>query len=60
MCFKDTTGHWGPSVYSDGHFLDKNWVAIDPNPNRIYVSYTDFDDSGESPGCGKVVRTAID
>jgi hypothetical protein len=44
-----------------GHFLDKNWAAIDPsNPNRIYVSYTDFDDSGQSPGCGQVVRTAIE
>ena len=44
-----------------GHFLDKNWAAIDPsNPSRIYVSYTDFDDSGQSPGCGNVVRTAIE
>ncbi len=44
-----------------GHFLDKNWAAIDPsNPSRIYVSYTDFDDSGASPGCGQVVRTAIE
>jgi hypothetical protein len=44
-----------------GHFLDKNWAAIDPsNPNRIYLSYTDFDNSGESPGCGHVVRTAIE
>jgi len=44
-----------------GHFLDKNWAAIDPsNPSRIYISYTDFDDSGQSPGCGNVVRTAIE
>ena len=44
-----------------GHFLDKSWSAIDPyNPSRIYVSYTDFDDSGQSPGCGNVVRTAIE
>lgn len=29
------------------HFLDKPWMAIDPtNPNRIHVTYTDFDDSG--------------
>src|SRR5215472_3877272 len=44
-----------------GHFLDKNWAAVDPsNPSRIYISYTDFDDSGQSPGCGNVVRTAIE
>ena len=44
-----------------GHFLDKNWAAIDPsNPSRIYISYTDFDDSGQSPGCGNVARTAIE
>lgn len=44
-----------------GHFLDKPWSAIDPsNPSRIYVSYTDFDNSGQSPGCANVVRTAIE
>ncbi len=44
-----------------GHFLDKDWAAIDPsNPNRIYLSYTDFDNSGQSPGCGSVARTAIE
>jgi hypothetical protein len=44
-----------------GHFLDKNWAAIDPShPSRIYISYTDFDNSGQSPGCGNVVRTAIE
>ena len=29
------------------HFLDKPWMATDPtNPNRIFVTYTDFDTSG--------------
>ena len=29
------------------HFLDKNWMAVDPtNPNRVFVTYTDFDGSG--------------
>jgi hypothetical protein len=43
------------------HFLDKNWSAIDPtNPSRIYVSYTDFDSSGTSPGCGAQSRIGIE
>jgi len=29
------------------HFLDKEWMAVDPtNPNRLFVTYTDFDSSG--------------
>ena len=29
------------------HFLDKDWMAVDPtNPNRLFVTYTDFDGSG--------------
>ena len=29
------------------HLLDKDWMAIDPtNPNRVFVTYTDFDGSG--------------
>jgi len=44
-----------------GHFLDKNWSAIDPsNPARMYVSYTDFDDTRASPGCGTQSRAAIE
>jgi hypothetical protein len=41
-----------PAVSKDfHHFLDKPWMATDPtNPNRIYVSYTDFDSSGACPG----------
>lgn len=32
---------------SPTHFLDKDWMTADPaNPNRIYVTYTDFDASG--------------
>jgi hypothetical protein len=28
------------------HFLDKEWMAVDPsNPNNIFVTYTDFDSS---------------
>jgi hypothetical protein len=30
------------------HFLDKDWSTIDPNnPRNIYVTYTDFDSSGD-------------
>lgn len=44
-----------------GHFLDKPWSAIDPsNPNKIYISYTDFDNSQTSTACGKQPRTAIE
>ncbi|HZE26849.1 MAG TPA: sialidase family protein [Terriglobales bacterium] len=38
-----------PSILKDGfaHSIDKDWMAIDPsNRRRVYVSYTDFDDSG--------------
>jgi len=37
------------AVSKDGftHFLDKDWMAVDPTkPNRIFVTYTDFDGSG--------------
>ncbi|HYL92140.1 MAG TPA: hypothetical protein VEW69_03180, partial [Alphaproteobacteria bacterium] len=44
-----------------GHFLDKPWSAIDPsNHSKMYVSYTDFDNSLSSPGCGKQPRTAVE
>ncbi|PWB78595.1 MAG: hypothetical protein C3F08_08295 [Candidatus Methylomirabilota bacterium] len=48
------------------HFLDKPWMAVDPtNPNRIYVTYTDFDDSGDLCGFDSasglpIPRTAIE
>jgi len=29
------------------HFIDKPWMAVDPShPNRLYVTYTDFDATG--------------
>jgi len=49
------------SFSAPGHFLDKNWSAIDPsNPLRIFVSYTDFDSSGTSATCGTQPRAAIE
>ncbi len=57
---------WGDPVAAitkDGstHLLDKPWSTIDPsNPQRIFVSYTDFDFSFSSPFCGNDVRTAIE
>lgn len=33
------------------HFLDKPWSALDPtDPNRLFVTYTDFDASGSTCG----------
>ncbi|MBI2883747.1 MAG: exo-alpha-sialidase [Candidatus Methylomirabilis oxyfera] len=56
------------AVSKDGtiHFLEKAWMAVDPtNPNRIYVTYTDFDGSGSlcgfDPASGlPIPRTAIE
>jgi hypothetical protein len=43
------------------HFLDKPWSAIDPsNAQKMYITYTDFDSTGTSPGCGAQTRTAIE
>jgi hypothetical protein len=43
------------------HFLDKSWMAVDPtNANRVFVTYTDFDNSGTSVGCPNVGRVAIE
>lgn len=43
------------------HLLDKPWSTIDPsNPKRIFVSYTDFDDTFSSATCGQQPRTAIE
>lgn len=45
------------------HFLDKEWMAVDPtNPNRLFVTYTDFDSSGVCgfDGGGPILRTAIE
>jgi hypothetical protein len=69
----DGGGSWSSpiaAVHKDArtHFLDKDWSAVDPtNPNRIFISYTDFDRSGTSgaPACGfmagnPVLRIAIE
>lgn len=43
------------------HFLEKPWIAIDPtDPDRLYVTYTDFDTSGTSVACPGESRTAIE
>jgi hypothetical protein len=43
------------------HFLDKPWFAVSlVDPLKMYVTYTDFDSSGTSPGCGAQERTAIE
>jgi hypothetical protein len=40
------------------HFLDKEWLAVDPtDPNRIFVTYTDFDVSLTL--CGRTSTGAI-
>ncbi len=52
-----------PAASKDGstHFLDKEWMAVDPtNTSRLYVTYTDFDFSGASLACGATDRTAIE
>jgi hypothetical protein len=55
------------AVQKDGlqHFLDKDWNAIDSrDPNRIFITYTDFDTSGIKCGFGSSgqpnQRTAIE
>jgi len=47
------------------HFLDKDWMAVDPtNPKRLFVTYTDFDDSGTVcgffPSGSPIPRAAIE
>jgi hypothetical protein len=55
---------WGdptPAISKDGfsHLLDKPWSTVDPsNPSRMFVSYTDFDFTFSSAGCGANLRTA--
>ena len=51
------------AVAKDGltHFLDKDWMAIDPtNPRKIYVTYTDFDLSGVCGPPSQAARIAIE
>lgn len=45
---------WGnslPSVLKDvDHLIDSGWLALDPaDPNRLYVSYIDFDSEADFP-----------
>ncbi|HWR21725.1 MAG TPA: sialidase family protein [Verrucomicrobiae bacterium] len=46
------------------HFLDKEWMAVDPtSPNRLFITYTDFDSSGAMCGFdagSPILRTAIE
>jgi hypothetical protein len=57
---------WGAPVVAAAkdagtHTLDKPWSTVDPtNPQRIYVTYTDFDFSGTSTGCSNDFRIAIE
>jgi len=51
------------AIGKDGltHFLDKPWSTYDPgNPQRIYVTYTDFDFSLTSAACPNDIRLAIE
>lgn len=46
------------------HFIDKPWMAADPsNPNKLYVTYTDFDISGffsTTAPCPGTIRLGIE
>jgi hypothetical protein len=65
---KSTNGglSWGTPIAAvvkpaPAHFLDKSWMTVDPtNANRIFVTYTDFDNSGTSAGCPGVGRVGIE
>lgn len=47
---------------SSQHIVDKEWMAVDPNnPDKIYISYTDFDYSfKQDNGCAGQARVAIE
>ena len=47
---------------ADEHFVDKEWLTIDPNnPDNLYITYTDFDYSFRNTnGCDGGVRVAIE
>src|SRR5262249_15541496 len=57
---------WGDPVFAAAkdatlHFLDKDWMAIDPaNPNNVYVSYTDFGNFNSDPACPNDFPTSIE
>ena len=51
------------TVSKDGltHFLDKEWMAVDPtNTSRLFVTYTDFDLSGVCGPPAAIARIAIE
>ena len=54
---------WGPPVAAVAkyfaHSIDKPWIAADPtNAQRLFVTYTDFDFSGDV--CPSDIRSAIE
>jgi len=57
---------WGDPVVAVGkdinlHFLDKEWMAIDPgDPNKVYLTYTDFGSFDSDPGCSQDFPTSIE
>lgn len=59
-----TWGNPASAIAKDGfsHGLDKPWMALDPtNPQRLYVTYTDFDFSFPATGaCANDSRIAIE
>ena len=44
-------GNTSPAILKDqDHLIDSGWLVVDPNdPNRLYVSYIDFDFEGDLP-----------
>jgi hypothetical protein len=46
-----TWGNTVPTVLKDiDHIIDSGWMVIDPNnPNRMYISYLDFDGEADFP-----------
>ena len=46
-----TWGNTTPAVLKDfDHIVDSGWLAVDPkDPNRLYVSYLDFDSEADFP-----------
>lgn len=44
-------GNTAPAILKDqDHFIDSGWLVVDPNnPDRLYVSYIDFDFEADFP-----------
>jgi hypothetical protein len=57
---------WGDPVLAvgkdiDEHFLDKEWMAIDPgDQNKLYLTYTDFGNFNTDPTCPNDFPTSIE